>query len=264
MVRDPWWLYAYWEVRPEAERAARSQLRPEDVAGLQSVLRIYDVTDDALAGRTPSHRFDIRLSGLATDWHIQTDAPNRTFFAEIGLLTRTGRFLALARSNRVTTPPNGPSEAVETQRVPAEASEHLLGAAGGPGVGPTAWWQQAHQMLTPHSSSWALVAARPVGVRQLWVRVEADLVLYGVTQPQAKVTIQGQPVAVHKDGRFSLRVALPEGTRALTIDVTAPDGRQTRTLTRVVTLAGLQAPAPEGSTHATRTGRHQGQREERG
>ena len=47
MVKDPWWLYAYWEVQPQTERAIRGQLLPEEVPGLQSILRVYDVTDRA-------------------------------------------------------------------------------------------------------------------------------------------------------------------------------------------------------------------------
>ncbi len=206
MVRDPWWLYAYWEIRPDTERAVRQQLQPDEVAGLQSVLRVAEITGRTQSGDTPHRTFDIRLSGMATNWYIQTNAPNRTFLAELGLLTKTGRFLPLARSNQVTTPPDGPSAVVDEQwAAPDAVYAQLLSMAGGLGADPTAWWQLSQQMLASHSSSWGLAGPhRPGAVRHLWVRVSADLVLYGMTEPKAKVTIQGQPVVVQKDGTFHI------------------------------------------------------------
>ena len=55
MVKDPWWLFAYWEIQPGTERTVRSQLLPHEVSGLQTILRIYDVTDVAFPSQ-PAHR----------------------------------------------------------------------------------------------------------------------------------------------------------------------------------------------------------------
>lgn len=242
MVRDPWWIHAYWEVCAGVERAARSQLQPEEVSGLQSVLRVYDVSEAA-----PSVWIDVPLSGLATNWYIHTDAPNRSFVVELGLLTAAGRFLPLVRSNQVTTPRDGPSDIFdEAWRTTEEAFAQLMGVAEvGLGASPAGWAARGWRHLFAAQRSSAHLAGVPAGsgLRGLWVRVDTDLVIYGATDPRAKIAIQGQPVTVRKDGTFSLRVALPDGTQSIAIDVTSPDGRQTRTVAPLVTLARPAADA---------------------
>ncbi len=47
--------------------------------------------------------------------------------------------------------------------------------------------------------------------REFWLNINAELVLYGATEPDAWVTIGGRPVALRPDGTFSCRFALPDG-----------------------------------------------------
>ncbi len=253
MVRDPWWIFAYWDLRQDTERAARGQLRPEEVPGLRTVLRVHDVTDRDFPGEPSWQWMDIPLSGLANNWYIHTNAPNRTFQVDIGLLTAGGRFLLLARSNRVTTPRAGPSAVIDEEWVASdEAFEALFGATLGAlrvGSSPGAWLGQA---LTGGWSSLALARGSGRAVKGLWFRLDTDLIVYGATDPKAVVTIQDQPVPVRKDGTFDVRLALPEGTQTITVTVTTPDGRQTRALAPVVTLRRAERPErPPTSPPAT-------------
>jgi hypothetical protein len=241
MVKDPWWLFAYWEIQPGTERAARSQLLPREVPGLQSILRVYDVTGVDFPAQPARCSFDIGLSGLATNWYIQTNAPNRAFVVDIGLLAHTGRFLRLARSNQVTAPRFGPSDVVDEAWMATEdAYWTLLGASAGIGMGasPSGWTGLLQQALfSGHWSSPLPAGQNRPAVTGFWCRVHTDLVVYGATEPQATVAIQGQRVAVRQDGTFNLRLALPEGTQAITVEVTSPDGRHAETVTPVVSLA---------------------------
>ena len=250
MVKDPWWLYAYWEIQSSTERAARSQLLPQEVAGLQTVLRVHDVTGIEFPAQSALRSFDISLSGLATNWYIHTNAPNSSFIVDIGILTNTGRFLLLARSNRVTTPRAGPSEIVdEAWMVSDEAYTKLFGSAVGLGMGssPSGWAHFLSQQL--FSGGWAspaLAGARQQpAVRGFWYRIETDLVIHGATEPRSAVRVQGQAVPVRKDGTFSLRFALPAGTQTITIDITSPDGQHTHTRSPVVSLSGIGALVPD-------------------
>ena len=253
MVKDPWWLYAYWEIQPSTERAIRSELSPHEVVGLRSILRVYDVTgiDDPVHAADQS--VDIELSGLATNWYIRTDAPNHSFVVDIGLSTTTGKFLLLARSNRVTTPRVGPSEVIdEAWLTTDEAYWKLFGASTGLGLGasPMGWARLMPQQL--FSGGWSSASlfgiGRPSRVRGFWFRVETDLVIHGSTEPRATVRIQGQPVAVRKDGTFSLRLALPEGTQTITIEVTSPNGQQKKTVTPIMTFAWAGTLTPDTTT----------------
>ena len=246
MIKDPWWLYAYWEIQSSTERAARNQLLPHEVAGLQSILRVYDVTGVDFPSQ-PAHRsFDVMLSGLATSWYLQTNAPNRSFIVDIGILANTGRFLLLARSNRVTTPRFGPSEVIdEAWMTTDDAYWKLFGASTGMGMGSSQFMWPQHLSQRLFSGAWSshslLGPSKSVAVRGFWYRVNTDLVIHGATEPRSTVMIQGQPVMVRKDGTFNLRIALPEGTQTITLQATSPDGRQAYTATSLITLASSQA-----------------------
>lgn len=251
MVKDPWWLFAYWEIQPATERSARSRLLPHEVAGLQSILRVYDVTGIEFPSQPAHHSFDISLSGLATNWYVPVNAPNRSFIVELGLLTHTGRFLLLARSNRVTTPRFGPSEVIDEAWVTTDETYWKLlnrWAGLGPGSSPLEWSRaMAHAVSSDQWSSVNVAGrARPSVLRGFWCRINADLVIHGATEPKASVMIQGQPVSVRRDGTFGLRLALPEGVQTITIEVTSADGRQVRTVTPVVTLAWSGTLASDG------------------
>lgn len=251
MVKDPFWLYAYWEIQPATERAARRHLPPSEIPGLQSILRVYDVTGIAYPGQ-PAHRFfDIGLSGLATNWYIQTSAPGRSFIVEIGLLTKSGKFLLLARSNRVTAPRFGLSDVIDEAWMTAdEAYWKLFGLpAGVGGSSPAAWGRLIAQQLSSAGGSSVsfLGPVKPAAVRGFWCRVNTDLIIHGATEPRATVVVQGQPVVVRKDGTFSLRVALPSGTQTIAIDVTSSNGQHTRTITPIVNLTWSGSLAPDPS-----------------
>jgi hypothetical protein len=57
-----------------------------------------------------------------------------------------------------------------------------------------------------------------------WFNVNAELVVYGATEPDALVTIGGQPVALREDGSFSYRLALPDGKHELLVTATSRRG----------------------------------------
>ena len=253
MVKDPWWLYTYWEIRPSIERQVRDQLAPEEISGLRSILRVYDVTDRDFP-HAPAHAwFDITLSGLASSWYIQTNAPNRSFLIDIGLLTRTGRFLMLARSNRVTTPRFGPSDVLDEAWMSLDEEYwKLFGLTAGVGMGssPSALRALIERNLlsSPGLCSHGLFSstkAPQANAFGLWV--DAELVVYGATDPKAAVTIQGEPVRLRPDGSFSVRMALPDGTQTIPVEATALQQQDTRTITPIVSRrTGGQGPKPGG------------------
>ena len=44
-----------------------------------------------------------------------------------------------------------------------------------------------------------------------WFNVNAELIIYGATEPGAKVTLGGHEIKLRADGTFSFRFALPDG-----------------------------------------------------
>jgi hypothetical protein len=112
LVRDPYWIHVYWEISRETLVRAKGVLRDEWFDA-KSVLRVHDVTGVDFDGKNSNSYFDIGLEGGATNWYINTRIPNRSYCVEIGLLSRSGRFVLLARSNVATTPRDAPSDVVD-------------------------------------------------------------------------------------------------------------------------------------------------------
>jgi len=59
-------------------------------------------------------------------------------------------------------------------------------------------------------------ASSPQGVQaaappQFWLKVNAEVVIYGATEPGARLVFAGQPLQLRPDGTFSCRLALPDG-----------------------------------------------------
>jgi hypothetical protein len=44
-----------------------------------------------------------------------------------------------------------------------------------------------------------------------WLNLNAELVIYGATEPGARLVFAGQPLEPRNDGTFSFRLALPDG-----------------------------------------------------
>lgn len=61
-----------------------------------------------------------------------------------------------------------------------------------------------------------------------WFNVNAELIIYGATEPSATVTIGGRPIRLRSDGTFSYRFALPDGNYDLPAVATSADGTDSR------------------------------------
>ena len=59
--------------------------------------------------------------------------------------------------------------------------------------------------------------------REFWFNVNAELIVYGATEPTARVTIGGRRIKLRPDGTFSYRFALPDGKFALPVEAISTD-----------------------------------------
>lgn len=69
---------------------------------------------------------------------------------------------------------------------------------------------------------------RPAPAKAFRLSVNAELVIYGATEPDAVVSLGGRPIALRPDGTFSGRIALPDGPHALAVLATSADGTDAR------------------------------------
>ncbi|MGA3164006.1 MAG: DUF4912 domain-containing protein [Verrucomicrobiota bacterium] len=69
------------------------------------------------------------------------------------------------------------------------------------------------------------------GVEQpkgFWFNVNAELIIYGATEPTAKVTLGGHEIRLRPDGSFSYRFALPDGKYDLPAVAVSADNTEAR------------------------------------
>lgn len=82
-------------------------------------------------------------------------------------------------------------------------------------------------------SSWGGASGRGLSSwshapREFFMHVNAEVIFYGGTHPEAKVTIAGQPVTLRPDGSFRYHFVLPDGEFEIPVTATSPDGVETR------------------------------------
>jgi uncharacterized protein len=99
--------------------------------------------------------------------------------------------------------------------------QHELSSISASQFGLSSSWSGA---VTSFSSPFG-GGARPRG---FWFNVNAELIIYGATEPDATVTIGERQIKLRPDGTFSFRFALPDGQYPLPAAAHSADGVETR------------------------------------
>ncbi len=236
-VRDPRWLHAYWDIRNQTLDGFKSRLR-DDFYRSRRVLRVYDITNIAFNGNNANSFFDIQINEFASSWYIDTNGPGRSWCVDLGFMLPDGRFITILRSNVVQTPLDGPSCVTDEEwMIPDEMFARLYGMGFGLGksspVGK-AWTERLRQEIFSSGVSSSPVR-KAVKERSFWMKVDCELIVYGATECDAKVTVQGQPVNLRPDGTFTLRYYLPDGKQVIPVKAVSADKLEERTITPTVT-----------------------------
>ena len=242
MARDPWWIFSYWEIKKDREDDIIKKIENSGEKANRSILRVYDVTDINFNGKNAHSYFDIELKGLANSWYINVNGPDRAWIVDIGIVSDKGNFYLLARSNAIKTPRFGMSDRLDAEwAMPEEDYWKMFGLSGGFGVGKGSLEVREmlkkrleEQITSGGISSGASFYRRP-GERKFWLVVNTELIVYGATEPDAKLTVQGKPVKLRDDGTFTLRFALPDGKQTIPVEATSADGVDSRSITPIVT-----------------------------
>jgi hypothetical protein len=70
----------------------------------------------------------------------------------------------------------------------------------------------------------------PIRPRNFWLVADAELIVYGATEPDATVTIAGQTIKLNPDGTFRFQVMFADGQLEYPILAVAADGEQNRAI----------------------------------
>ena len=110
------------------------------------------------------------------------------------------------------------------QQTPESAvSSYVFPSGAGMWAIPTA----SGQNMSGAGFSGDLGGARP---RQFWLVADAELIVYGATEPDATVTIGDRQIKLNSDGTFRFQMSFQDGVIDYPIKAVAVDGEQTRSI----------------------------------
>jgi hypothetical protein len=102
------------------------------------------------------------------------------------------------------------------------------------------------------AGAWVTSASSPFGAsfgreRGFHMHLNAELIIYGGTTPDAKVRVDGHDISLSKDGTFHYHFSFPDGNFHIPIDATSADGAETRS----ALLSFLRMTEIEGDVRKT-------------
>ena len=235
VVRDPYWLHAYWELTHQSVQRAEAALG-QDWHGAKPILRINDVSSQDTTSTAEGVVRDVEIHGGCNNWYIDVPQPPKSYRVDVGYISKRGQFYVLARSNVVTTPKAGQSDTLDENwsDVDSKQADRLYAMSSGfdPSAGDTLALKEFFEerlrrpMHAPALSS-APSAPRPKDGK-FFFHIDAEMIVFGRTQPGARVTIQGEPVKLRPDGTFTMRYSFPDGRQILPAVSESADGAEER------------------------------------
>ena len=131
LVRDPYWLQAYWELSRQTVQRAQAAMG-QAWHSAKPVLRVHEVCRGEGTSSVDSLLRDIPIHGGVNNWYVDVKDPPKSYRLEIGYRAENGKFFTLARSNVVTTPRAAASDALDNNwHDVAENFEKIYALNGG-------------------------------------------------------------------------------------------------------------------------------------
>ncbi len=263
LPRDPQWAYVFWEISDADRRQAQS------TGASHLSLRLADVTGLQDGSSHPHTLQEVPVDSHSTEWYLPVPMCDRDYRVELGF--RAGsNWISLAFSSVARVPALHPSDQILDQFVPFSLDTTTTTPDPQPSVTPiesgnSGLHERLYQTATTHfrsrrvgsevlheqdyysnnqrglsdsgSGLWASgrnesglggVAPRQ---RSFWLVADAELIVYGATDPSARLTIGGEEVPLSSDGTFRIQVPFRDGEQAYPIEATAADGEQKRNIT---------------------------------
>lgn len=242
LARDPYWLHAHWELSRTTLARAQAALGQEWHSA-RPILRLIDVTSEDTTNAAERPIRDIAIHGGVNNWYIDVLKPPRSYRIDVGYLSRRGKFYVLARSNIVTTPRAGVTDSLEEnwasvqeqfERVQNPSTIGANAAANAPIDLNDLFDERLRRPLSSLSMQNLSLGALPGLGRNFHFEIDAELIVYGTTDPDAQVTLQEEAVPLRPDGTFTVRFSLPDARQIIRAVATSPDGVEERTVVLAV------------------------------
>ena len=237
MVRDPFWLHAVWTVLPQSVKRAEAALA-EHWHTARPYLRLLEVDTGHTTNSSERVVREIEIHGGVTNWYVDAPNPPHSYRVDIGYRAANGKFVGIARSNSVSTPAPGSSDAIDKNWTDiAENYEKVYALSGGysdehfSGDLQELFEERLKRPMGNGTSSFGSGAERILNRhRDFHFNVDAEMILFGHTKPDARVTLAGEPVKLRADGSFTIRLSMPDKRQVLPVVAASPDGVEQRTV----------------------------------
>ncbi len=242
LARDSYWLHAHWELSRATLARAQAALGQE-WHGARPILRLMDVTSEETTNAAERHVRDVPIHGGVNTWYIDVLQPPRSYRVDVGYLSRQGKFYVLARSNIATTPKTGVTDALtENWNNVQEQFERVqnpstIQEARAPSISVDLndlFDERLRRPLSSQASRDLSLGVLPGLDRRFHFEIDAELIVYGATEPDAQVTLQGEAVQLRPDGTFTVRFRLPDSRQIIPAVASSSDGVEERTIVLAV------------------------------
>ena len=256
LPRDPQWAYCFWAISDLDRQKAR------DAGATSLCLRVADVTGLGADQSHPHALQELVVDNHASEWFLPVPVDGRDYRVELGFRLRNGGWYSLAFSAVAQVPALEPSQRVADAFVPFSLDQPLQQpAVPEVGVGGGVAHEQIYQIATAagarsrrvgseilhelDSSQQGLLNDSGAGVwasgrsesgsglvrqRSFWLVADAELIVYGATDPSASLFIGDQQVPLSSDGTFRVHVPFRDGEQLYPIRAIAADGEQERSI----------------------------------
>jgi hypothetical protein len=256
LPRDPQWAYVFWSI------SSADRERAEAAGAQQLCLRVADVTGLLPGAAHPHTLQELVVQAGATEWFLPVPLCDREYRVELGYRLRRGGWLPLAVSSVARVPAEGPGSVVADAFVPFSL-EGPIGAISQPVRGGGVEHERVYQLASAGSTrsrrigsevlhehafnrdQAGLLHASGAGLwasgrsesgsgllrqRSFWLVADAELIVYGATEPSASLFIGERQVPLEADGRFRVQVPFRDGEQLYPIRAVAADGEQQRSI----------------------------------
>ncbi len=262
LPRDPEWAYVFWEIS-EVDRN-----RAMNHGASRLFLRLADVTGKSEGRAHQQTMQEVPVDSHTTEWYLPIPMCDRDYKVELGYKSNS-QWISLAISSSARVPALHPSNQILDEFVPFSLDNNQIPPSETIDIKeePTdsALHERLYQTATHNFSSrrigseefqdkgysdslssgfsdsghgfWSSGRSESgVGFassqnRSFWLVADAELIVYGATDPSAKLTIGEEEVPLSNDGTFRVQVPFRDGQQKYAIKATAIDGEQKRNIT---------------------------------
>ncbi len=258
LPRDPDWAYVFWQISDSDREKAQS------LGANKLCLRLFDASGSDGSNLNQGTLREIAVDSYSTEWYLPIPLADRDYKVELGY--KYGfNWMSLAFSSISHVPGSHPSEQILDKFVPFNldsTSEPILDHSNPLTSEQNGMHERLYQAATnipfrrkvgseefmenvkstklndnltdSGSGKWSSglndSGSGIVKNRSFWLVADAELIVYGATEPSAKLTIGGEDVPLAADGTFRIQVPFRDGTQKYDIKAIDVSGKQIKSI----------------------------------